>query len=321
MDYITNIDDVDTADVLRLAKCSLRAYDVLGTSCGPDNCSQFAHPPDGYRTLTCWTGVDSFFGCDPTVERYGVVFQSIDQPSRYIFAFRGTDSAADIIQDLGVDHTHFVPFSGTTRTVPHDVKVEAGFFEAYSQSTDDCASMQAQLLKLLESYLAADEPMTELFITGHSLGAGICELFTLDVALRFPSLAITTINFACPRVGNQHFVDFYGSSLAAPGAARHSLRVQNTYDFVPCVPLESMDYSHTPRALLIAFYPSGLEYENPDYRHSMVNYLTVLECASGERSQRGQCICNNLPGVDGHKLESVEPDPHTVCKFSPALDV
>ena len=52
--------------------------------------------------------------------------------------------------------------------------------------------MQQQLFTLLGEYEASDKPIAQLFITGHSLGSALSELFTLDLALSRPDLVSFT---------------------------------------------------------------------------------------------------------------------------------
>ena len=63
--------------------------------------------PKGFDFIEHWTGVDSVFNRDKTVECYGVVFRSQVAPYTYIFAFRGTSSLLDVLDDLGAEKKKF----------------------------------------------------------------------------------------------------------------------------------------------------------------------------------------------------------------------
>jgi hypothetical protein len=187
------------------------------------------------------------------VECYGVVFRSQTAPYTYIFAFRGTSSTLDILDDLGVESKFFTPHDTPVMPVPGDVEVESGFFDVYCESDGDTPSMQQQMFGLIDTFNASDKPIGQLYITGHSLGSAVCELFTLDVALSRPEVNASNYNYACPRVGNREFVSFYEKQAAQLDPQTRTLRIQNTYDKVPCVPLEDMGYDHLSYALFSRF--------------------------------------------------------------------
>ncbi len=309
--YTLSINETDKAKVLLLIDASIQAYNALGkkdlTSCQTDA----VIAPVGFELVDSWTGVDAVFGHDKTVECYGLVFRSTEAPFRYIFAFRGTDSALDALDDVGAEHTAFKAHDAQAN-VPAEVKGEAGFYDVYTTSTTEVPSMQQQVFQLIDKYQASDKPIAELMITGHSLGAALTELFTLDVALSRPQIKASTINFASPRVGNQHFVDFYQAQPAQKDYQTQTLRVQNTYDKVPCVPLEKMGYQHTPNAFLVAFYKDALLGKlNYLDCHSANNYQAVLNAAAN--SENGICIDKDLKvPANGYAVTSEKPDPNTI---------
>ena len=79
--------------VLLLIDASIQAYRAF------DHDPRPAEAPLGYEIVDTFSGVDSVFGDHRTVEVYGIVFRSISSPDRYVFAFRGTDSVTDLIED------------------------------------------------------------------------------------------------------------------------------------------------------------------------------------------------------------------------------
>lgn len=313
--YITSINAADKAKVLLLIEASLQAYGAFNKD-EPAKCREKnIVPPAGFDFVECWTGVDSVFSRDKAVECYGVVFRSKIEPYIYIFSFRGTASILDALDDLGAESSRFKPYDINV-SVPSAVAVEAGFYDVYSSSDGNIPSMQRQLFQLIDKYQASDKPIGQLYITGHSLGSALSELFTLDVALSRPSVTASNINFACPRVGNGGFVDFYGQQPAQQNPGTRTLRVQNTYDKVPCVPLEAMGYRHVPHAYIIAFYKDDL-IGKEDYlaSHSSQNYSAVLNCAA--LSKQGICISRKLEvPANGYAVTSREPDPGTICSWS-----
>jgi triacylglycerol lipase len=310
MNYVTDIHQVNSKKLNVLMEASLQAYNAFSDK-QPAVCQSAAiQPPAGYDCLTCWSGIDSLFTHDKTEEIFGVVFRSQQAPYTYIFAFRGTASILDALDDLGAEHRSFKPYDSRV-PVTSEVKAEAGFYDIYTESTATVKPMQQQLFELLDGYQQSDKPIAELWITGHSLGSSLCTLFSLDVGLSRPDIRATNMNFACPRTGNQAFVDLFENTLKP----HNTLRVQNTYDAVPCVPFEDMGYAHTPWALLLAFYEEGvLDHDNLLARHSALNYQTVINCA--EQSPDGVCLSSHLTDPNnGDVLISEQPTSRNLCDF------
>lgn len=315
MKYITDINQVNISKLNTLMSASLQAYNAFDDA-NPTVCNKNRIiNPTGFEFLTCWTGIDSVFHDDPTEEVFGVVFRSLNAPYTYILAFRGTASLLDAIDDLGIEKSGFKPFDHN-KHVDKGVLVEDGFNDIYTESTATVASMQTQVFGLLDNYQSSNKPINELWITGHSLGSALSTLFSLDVGLSRPKIRATNMNFACPRTGNQAFVDLFENTLKP----HNTLRVQNTYDKVPCAPFELMGYAHTPWALLLAFYEKGFDEINWVARHSALNYQAVITCA--ETSSNGTCLNKDLKvnHPNGNQtsvqtIESIQPNEHTVCNI------
>lgn len=301
----------DWQKVLLLIDASIQAYRAF------DNKPKPPEAPPGYDVVDTWSGVDSVFGEDRTVETYGIVFRTTAAPYRYVFAFRGTDSVLDLIDDLGAAKKPFMPFDRGV-PVPAGVRIEDGFADVYSETDGVTPSMQQQVFALLDRYAAsADHPLHELWITGHSLGAALSEVFSLDVALSRPTIAASNVNFACPRVGNAEFVAFYGQQAAEQNPASRTLRVQNVFDRVPCAPLETMGFQHVNDAFLIAFYKHGwlpIDLGLLVHNHASANYQAVLQCAAASPGK--VCIQTSLPVPgESYTVTSEKADPGKVCSF------
>jgi len=315
--YLTSVNDTNKEKVLLLIEASLQAYNAFNDKHPIQFQKKCVTPPSKeYEIVDYWTGIDSLFNKDKTEEVYGVIFRTIQAPYKYIFAFRGTASLFDILDDLGSEFSHFVAYDKGV-IIDKDVKVESGFFDIYTESNQQVQSMQTQLFGFMDKYQASDKPIDELLITGHSLGSSLCELFTLDVALSRPGINTSNINFACPRTGNKYFAGLYDSQLAQKSLQTKTLRVQNTYDKVPCVPLQEMGYIHTNFALLVAFYKDSW-YGKADLLacHSALNYQAVLQCASNNTD--GVCVNGDLPvpgNGDDYAVKSKKPDETSVCSL------
>ena len=225
-------------------------------------------PPTNYRYVTDWNGWDgSIFG--GKVEKFGVLFQSALVPTTFIFAFRGTDSDLDAWEDLFVETTAFVPYRGHVAPVPY---VSAGFYGIYNARGGGMAqSMRQQLFSLL-----AQHRPQKIYITGHSLGAALSQLFTLDVSVSSPDLWAANMNFASPRVGKTGWRTVYEAQPAQRDPARKTIRVYNYYDFAPTVPPELIGYEHVGTPFRTSFKVKDAWVVHLDARHSILNLQTVL---------------------------------------------
>jgi len=301
---ITDIRILDSSRIKLLIDCSIQAYNAFDAK-HPAQCQRRGViVPEGFELLDDWSGVDAVFGRDKTIETYGLVFRSVEAPWRYIFAFRGTDDALDMLDDCGVEPQKFVPFASNSN-IPADVRVESGFNDIYRTGDDATVPMQHQLFALIDKYQASVKPISEIHITGHSLGAALSQLFTLDLALSRPGISAININFASPRVGNKSFVSFYEA------VSQHTtLRVQNQYDAVPHLPPAELGFEHTTTAYLIAFYSEDI-FGKADIKasHSCTHYQAAIICASD--SDDGVCISKELKPSDGS---------YAICSQRPELN-
>lgn len=311
--------NIDPSLASLLIDASIESYYALDphapSKCKPQNVT----PPTGYDLVDCWTGIDTVFSILNQAECFGVVFRSQGAPYTYIFSFRGTYSMLDVFEDAGFwEQEYFVPFQASPSP---EAKVARGFWSIYSTAVSGTPSMQKQLFGLLEKYHASARPIHRLLITGHSLGAALCELFTLDLALSgYRDIAYSNYNYAGPQVGNPAFAELYDSQPREKDPATQTLRIQNTYDIVPCsppnIPLFPV-YQHVGAAYLIAFYNKNAGWLDPYallYAHQALNYQAVLACAFA--SQGGVCINDNLlVPSDGETLVSIQPDPSTLCSL------
>ncbi|HEX8109045.1 MAG TPA: lipase family protein [Kofleriaceae bacterium] len=249
---------VDPSLTLALAQASVAAY--------ADYEGKPVVPPPGYRFLDRWTGWDSFV-LGGQEERFGVLFRSIASPPTYIFAFRGTDSDLDIWNDLFAETTTFVPYD-SSKTPQPPAYVSAGFYGIYSLTGGSMQrSMQQQVFALLQKY-----GIDFFYITGHSLGAALSSLFTLDVRLTTPHLRPSNMNFASPMVGTERWAQVY----AQQGAPTR--RVFNYYDYAPDLPPLPY-YTHVGTSFQCAFYEYNEWYPHLLNRHRMLNLQTVLNNA------------------------------------------
>lgn len=143
--------------------------------------------------------------------------------------FRGTDSTGDWLQDLRMTQTRLrpamVPKTGLADW--SQAALETGVLTIY----DTCR--ECILDKLREYAPPGRAPARRLYITGHSLGAGMAIACLPDVLANTGftgAHAPVTYTFAGPRVVNREF------ALAFRGEGLTAFRVVNTDDVVPTMP-------------------------------------------------------------------------------------
>ncbi|MGH2718521.1 MAG: lipase family protein [Actinomycetota bacterium] len=246
---------LDPQTTLALAAASLAAYDDWRT---PDRFT----PPANYRLAGRFTGWSSL-----GEERFGLVFVGSlrTNNTRYIVAFRGTDSLGDIFDDAEWGKTNFVPYRNS---ISPDPEVHSGFYAVYSRRPIASGRpMRQQVFELLPP------SSTEVLVTGHSLGAALAQLFVLDYRVSLQRGNVRSINFASPRVGGRN----WQLAFDASGAAAVTVRVINFWDYVPEYPPVSAGYGSVGAEFLTAF--AGPWWSTPIDelpRHSLANLNYVL---------------------------------------------
>lgn len=135
------------------------------------------------------------------------------QKSIYV-AFRGSTSISDWVNNLDAILTTYPKCSGC--------EVHKGFYKA-QQSVINYITDYVQALR-------AKFPTYEVVVTGHSLGAAMATLTTLDFMDKGIS-PIRMFHFGSPRVGNTKFAEYASSKIGD--------RNRNTHykDMVPHVPM------------------------------------------------------------------------------------
>ncbi|MCW3467650.1 lipase family protein [Chitinophaga nivalis] len=243
---------------LALATASVAAYD--------DFEGKTVIPPPDYKIYARFTGWNEWFGEWGQEERFGLIFK-YHGPNpllkRYIVAFRGTKSYSDLFDDLFWSFVPFQPYHNSVSPVPN---VSSGFYGIYSGIGGTMQhSMQQQVFSLLP------EDPGEVYITGHSLGGALSQLFTLDARVSRPALPVKTINFASARVGDSN----WAAACQAAGATARIIRVVNYWDIVPDYPFKISGYESIGTQFDVAFSRSSL-FPSWLSDHSLLNYRIVL---------------------------------------------
>eukprot|EP00899_Mesostigma_viride_P019397 jgi/Mesvir1/27459/Mv07241-RA.2 len=141
-----------------------------------------------------------------------------------VFAFRGTESKKDAIQDIKTKRT---PIPWLTSMFPGTM-AHYGFFEQFASVTN--ADRPDQHIGLVLKELSKGEAPENIVTTGHSLGGALCTLGGAWCALEYPTADVHTISFGSPRVGNSKFVRAFHALVGI------SYRVIHDWDPIPSVP-------------------------------------------------------------------------------------
>lgn len=231
--------------------------------------------PPGWQQVGQVTGWDTIFRKDGSEELFAFLWQSTSDATQFLIGFRGTASPSDMEDDTFYFTTSFSAWDASKTPTPTP-QVAKGWYNIYTKTGGTMtASMQSQLFTLLQN---TNWTIQTLYISGHSLGGALAELFALDVAVSLPSLSITPITYAAPMVGIESWTNAYAS---VPSTAA-TIRVVNQYDIVPTLPPHRIarnygqvglefDVSFRNQNQGIIVTPKDLE-----IRHEMFNYLTVV---------------------------------------------
>lgn len=159
---------------------------------------------------------------------FGWVFQDVAEKIAVI-SFRGTVSLEDWLRDFD-----FLP--AIYQPVANFGTVHEGFQLVY-------LVLRSSLMNLLKQL---DPGYTRLLITGHSLGAALCELAAPDL-LHNADLTVEpdVLNFAGPRVGHHDFASLFDVQIDS------CFRVVNLWDIVPQLPPPLALYEHVGQAVKV----------------------------------------------------------------------
>lgn len=187
-------------------------------------------------------GLDQMMKITNGDQNYGYIFWN--RANGYVvFAFGGTYTKSEFQADL--DYVQVAPTSLNGYKV--GILCHRGFYGIYS-------SVRNQLWQWWQTNM---EWAHILFITGISLGGALSTLCAFD----FADVNIVHYSFGAPRSGNVEYANTFNERVPT------SLRVNNTEDIVPQLPLAAMlppkntyIYQHTGINMPFTIsYPEGLE--------------------------------------------------------------
>lgn len=146
--------------------------------------------------------------------------------SSLIIWFRGTESLKDILIDLNFFRTPL-----KLKNNDKNVLVHQGFYNQFE-------SVFTPLNKTINNYVLDYKNRNQhLIFVGHSLGGALATISACYFSHVYPTLKVSCITFGSPRVGNNHFVNAFNSSVS------ESYRFVNDNDPVPCLP-SRLRYKH-----------------------------------------------------------------------------
>ena len=183
--------------------------------------------PSTYETRTYVGYTEGFIATKSIDSKLGAVgFMGYLPSDKSIYiAFRGSSSIENWISDFNVFKTPYTSFPEC------ECEVAEGWYHA-EQSVIGIVVDEVNRLKGLF-------PDYNVKVTGHSYGAAIAQLTSMDLVKNgFPC---SVYNFGQPRTGDQKYADFVSSSDKFP----ETWRVVHDRDIVPHWPFnEGMGYAH-----------------------------------------------------------------------------
>lgn len=139
--------------------------------------------------------------------------------------FRGSSSTRNWIEDFEVKKIDY-------RSYPYcNCKVHDGFYK----STKEVSNRTIETVKLLHYKYKYD-----IIITGHSYGAAVAQLMSLEFLLH--NIDNEAYNFGQPRVGDSNFANFVNSKQ------KRLWRITHNKDIVPHLPpIKGFEFMHSCR--------------------------------------------------------------------------
>ncbi|KAJ6614607.1 Alpha/Beta hydrolase protein [Mycena sp. CBHHK59/15] len=230
------------------------AYSAIPTRFIFDNLTALLEPDfplEGYYALRESILVSAFIGATAHLPGY-VAYRP--QTKQLVVAFSGTASAMQAFYDVrALKHRH----------PSRRGKVHSGFWKLYQ-------GIKAFALDGIRKGLAEHE-VTEFVLTGHSMGATVCQLLLLDILrddelVPVGAIPLKLVVSGAPRTGTKPLTRYWRELLdkwrAEHGEAsivEHSVKTYN--DGVPALPPRSFGYRHFAQTPL--YFVHGRLYHVP----------------------------------------------------------
>lgn len=234
-----------------------------------------SHVPHGTRLVTMLYNRESGGALGPDTRAIGYVAQDLSDAGTYYVIFRGTEGVIEWLADVKMAQVALPGVPGAA--------VHSGFYNALVTPTAESLfpskteppSLIDQVIKAVSGQVAeparaahaigeldnghrlmaaatpervARPVARQLFVCGHSLGAGLaqeCAALLKGVpALSGPSTTMRVYTYGNPRTGNSAFADHLGRAATFAEVYNH----MNTADLVPQHPagLDLLPFAHHP---------------------------------------------------------------------------
>jgi Lipase (class 3) len=257
-------------------------YDADPSNLTPSPSSDF---PEGYK-LIAWLQMQDFILQSSGLVFYGFVAQNEANANRYVLAIRGTSNGVEWWDDANA-------ISMTQFKVPNCGSVGAGFARIYDtlevvarpvrtgavsaapRSLKSLGRFSKQVSALVNRHAAAKSRAVgfggsaAIEITGHSLGAALATLYTLENARTEQISTPAVCTFASPLVGDATF------AAAFNGLGLLSWRIVNAPDLVPMLPPGFLGFRHVDT--LQQFNSSGSVSPSLSCWHALATYLSMID--------------------------------------------
>jgi kumamolisin len=257
-------------------------YDAAPNNLTPPPSIDF---PAGYD-LVAWVQMQDFIIGSTGPTFYGFIAQSTADQNRFVLAIRGTSNAVEWWDD--VNAALLIPFR-----VPGCGSVGAGFARIYDtlevverptgpatgaiapQSLRSIGGFSQQVANLVARHAAVTAQATgfaasaAIEVAGHSLGAALATLYTLDNAYTGKINNPALCTFASPAVGDSTF------AAAFNGLGLTSWRVVNAPDLVPKLPPQILGFTHVDSPQ--QYSSTGKVTPSLSCWHALATYLSLID--------------------------------------------
>jgi len=216
--------------------------------------------PDHLKVVDVLWGEIRFF--KTSSEPFGLIIYDTSN-NHVCVAFRGTQTTLNVWVDV---RTKLVDFLYQ----PNFGKVHNGFQKLY-------ATLRDSLMQGL-GRIPADKRRF-LFFTGHSLGAALGTLASVDLISNFrewntPIYLYTT---GCPKVGDSKFAENFGKVMQ-----NNAFRIINSFDPIPNLP-KNTAYLHVGQVIQFSAQYKAIQNHHPYecYYYAIYNHPNVLNSGIG----------------------------------------
>jgi kumamolisin len=263
----------------RFVQAAYSMYDVDPHNLTPSPSPDF---PPGYQ-LVAWIQMQDFILANTGPVFYGLIAQNMVNANQFVLAIRGTSNGVEWWDDANAALK--TPFKGCgsvskgfariyeTLEVVERPTSAAG--AAVAQSLRALGGFSQQVSLLLKRHSIATARATgfastaSVDITGHSLGAALATLYTLDNARTDQIQNPVLCTFASPFVGDSTFAAAFNALNLT------SWRIVNSPDIVPKLPPEILGFTHVDAVQ--TYSSSGKVKPTLSCWHSLATYLSLID--------------------------------------------